>query len=682
MGRDPRYDILFEPLRIGPVTIKNRFYQVAHCNGLGWNRPRAHAAMREMKAEGGWGAICTESCSIHTSSDSTPLVQVRLWTDDDLKPAALLVDSVHRHGALAGVQLAHFGFAVSNRNSREIALAPSPIPTRRDPVQARAMDKRDIADFRRWHRDAALRARRAGFDIVYVYAADDLGLLQFFLSRRYNHRTDEYGGSIENRARLLREVIEDTKAAVGETCAIAVRLSVDERAGEDGLLSTGEGREVVELLAELPDLWDVKLSGWEEDSLSSRFSEEGFQEPFNAFVKQVTTKPVVGVGRFTSPDTMVSQIRRGVLDLIGAARPSIADPFLPRKIEEGRFEDIRECIGCNICAASFLTGAPIRCTQNPTMGQEHHRNWHPERIPPRTADESVLIVGAGPAGLECAQALGKRGYRVLLAEATREVGGRVLAESRLPGLAAWIRVRDYRMQQIEKLPNVEIFRESRLDAEHVLELGNDHVVIATGARWRRDGVGRRNHKPVPVTDAAVVFTPDDVISGVAVAGPVIVFDDDEYYMGGVLAEYLRRQGLEVTLVLPAALVSPWAANTLEQEMIQKRLMDRGVSILANTNIGAIRQREVELRCVFTGRTTTRAMRSVVMVTARLPEDLLYYEVAEAVASGHLVSIKTVHRIGDCLAPGTIADAVFSGHRHARELGGPALEVPMSEAALA
>ena len=279
MSRDPRYDILFEPLRIGPVTIKNRFYQVAHCNGLGWNRPRAHAAMREIKAEGGWGAVCTESCSIHTSSDSTPFVQVRLWTDDDIKPAALLVDSVHKHGALAGVQLAHFGFAVSNRNTREVALAPSTIPTRRDPVHARAMDKRDIAEFRLWHRDAALRAKRAGFDIVYVYAADDLGLLQFFLSRRYNHRTDEYGGSIENRVRLLREVIEDTKDAVGETCAVAVRLSVDERAGEDGLLSTGEGREVVELLAELPDLWDVKLSGWEEDSLSSRFRRKASRSP-------------------------------------------------------------------------------------------------------------------------------------------------------------------------------------------------------------------------------------------------------------------------------------------------------------------------------------------------------------------------------------------------------------------
>ena len=682
MSRDPRYDILFEPLRIGPVTIKNRFYQVAHCNGLGWNRPRAHAAMREIKAEGGWGAVCTESCSIHTSSDSTPFVQVRLWTDDDIKPAALLVDSVHKHGALAGVQLAHFGFAVSNRNTREVALAPSTIPTRRDPVHARAMDKRDIAEFRLWHRDAALRAKRAGFDIVYVYAADDLGLLQFFLSRRYNHRTDEYGGSIENRVRLLREVIEDTKDAVGETCAVAVRLSVDERAGEDGLLSTGEGREVVELLAELPDLWDVKLSGWEEDSLSSRFSEEGFQEPFNAFVKQVTTKPVVGVGRFTSPDAMVSQIRRGILDLIGAARPSIADPFLPRKIEEGRLEDIRECIGCNICAASFLTGAPIRCTQNPTMGEEERRNWHPEKIAPRNSDQSALIVGAGPAGLECAQALGKRGYRVQIAEATRDVGGRVLTESRLPGLAAWIRVRDYRMQQIEKVANVEIFRESRLNAEQILELGNDHVVIATGAQWRRDGVGRRNHKPVPTLDVSVVFTPDDLMAGTAIAGPVIVFDDDEYYMGGVLAEHLHQQDLEVTLVLPAALVSPWAANTLEQEMIQARLMGLGVNIVANTNLKSIGHHEAELSCVFTGRTTTLAMRSVVLVTARLPDDRLYYDVADAVASGRRTPIKTVQRIGDCLAPGTIADAVFAGHLYARQFDEPAVEVSMFEAALA
>src|SRR4029079_19524036 len=161
--------------------------------------------------------------------------------------------------------------------------------------------------------------------------------------------------SLENRARLLRELIEDTKDAVGDTCAVAVRFCADELIGEAGLTRDGEARDVVAMLAELPDLWDINISNWPNDSQTSRFDKEGFQEEYTSWVKQVTTKPVVGVGRFTSPDTMVSQIRRGVLDLLGAAAPSIADPFLPKKIEEGRIDDIRECIGCNMCVSSDYT---------------------------------------------------------------------------------------------------------------------------------------------------------------------------------------------------------------------------------------------------------------------------------------------------------------------------------------
>src|SRR5262249_5142317 len=172
-------------------------------------------------------------------------------------------------------------------------------------------------------------------------------------------------------------------------------------------------------------------------------------------IKALTTKPVVGVGRFTSPDAMVSQIRRGILDLIGAARPSIADPFLPRKIAEGRLEDIRECIGCNICISGDKPTSPARCTQNPTMGEEWRKGWHPERIPPKQSDARVLIVGGGPAGLECARALGRRGYAVALAEASRELGGRVTRESRLPGLAAWAPGRGYRLPQLQQMPRVE-----------------------------------------------------------------------------------------------------------------------------------------------------------------------------------------------------------------------------------
>jgi len=671
LARDPRYDILFEPVRIGPVTAKNRFYQVPHCNGMGHRLPRSTAAMRGIKAEGGWGVVCTEECEIHPSGDVWPATEARLWDDRDIPAQALMVEAVHEHGALAGVELVHNGASAANRYSREVPLGPSHERTMNyDPVQARAMDKQDIRDYRRWHKAAALRGKKAGFDIIYVYVGHELSIAMQFLQRRRNPRNDEYGGSLENRVRLLRELIEETKEAVGDACAVAVRLAVDELLGPDGITSEAEGRDIVELLAEAPDLWDVNISDWPNDSLPSRFGPEGNQEPYTAFVKQLTTKPVVGVGRFTSPDTMVSQIERGVLDLIGAARPSIADPFLPRKIEEGRPEDIRECIGCNICISGDRTSSPIRCTQNPTMGEEWRKGWHPEIIPPKGSDDAVLIVGAGPAGLEAARALGRRGYQVSLAEAGEELGGRVLREARLPGLAEWMRVRDYRVGQLDQINNVEVYRASRLTPEHVLELAAPRVIVATGSRWRRDGIGLTLKAPVLGLDGAGVYTPDEIMAGAAPEGPVLVYDDDHYYLGGVLAEKLRRDGLEVTLVTPALAASYWTEKTLEIGFIHKRLLELEVAILPNHSLAAFRGDRAELACVFTGRKREIACASVIPVTARLPEEALYRALLDRPEALAQAGITSVTAIGDARAPSTIAAAVYAGHRAARELDAP------------
>ena len=196
--RDPRFDILFEPVKIGPLTTKNRFYQVPHCNGAGYRDPSANAAMRRMKADGGWGAICTEQVEIHHSSEITPFIELRIWDDDDLPMLAKIADSIHEGGALAGIELCYNGMNGPNFYSRETPLGPMDLPIitfTNDPVQARAMTKRDIADLRRWHRNAAVRARSVGFDLIYVYGAHGLGVVQHFLSRHTNQRTDEYGGS-------------------------------------------------------------------------------------------------------------------------------------------------------------------------------------------------------------------------------------------------------------------------------------------------------------------------------------------------------------------------------------------------------------------------------------------------------------------------------------------------------
>jgi len=668
MKRDPRYDILFEPVRIGPVIAKNRFYQVPHCNGMGFNWPQSHAKMREMKAEGGWAVVCTEECMIHPSSDYSPEPQARLWDDQDVEYLALMVEAVHRHGALAGVQLAHNGVGAQNQYTRLKALGPShQAGIIGVPAQTRGMDKADIREFRRWHRQAALRAKQADADIVYVYAGHDSTLLMHFIQRRRNQRSDEYGGSLENRVRLFREVIEETKDAVGDRCGVAVRLAVDELMGSDGIASDGEGREIVEMLAELPDLWDVNVSDWPNDSVTSRFGEEGAQESYVAFVKRVTTKPVVGVGRFTSPDTMASQIRRGVLDMIGAARPSIADPFLPKKIEEGRIDEIRECIGCNICVSGQLTFTPMRCTQNPTVGEEWRRGWHLERIVPKGSDAKVLVVGAGPAGLEAARAFGQRGYTVTLAEARKELGGRVTQESGLPGLGAWARVRDWRAGRLREMANVEIYLDSALTADQVLDFGFDHVLVATGATWRRDGVGINNTRPIATSGDARVYSPEDLFGGVEIAGPIVVFDDDNFYLGGLIAEQLRGAGHEVTLVTTESVVSAWTVHTMEQHRIQSRIMELGIDVVASHNLTHIDAAEVELACLYTERRRTIPAAAVVMVTSRTPNDGLTLALTGDPNRLAAAGIRSVQAIGDCDVPATIAAAVHDGHRAAREL---------------
>jgi dimethylamine/trimethylamine dehydrogenase len=659
------YDVLFEPVQIGPVTTKNRFYQVPHCNGMGYRDPSAQAAMRKIKAEGGWSVVCTEQVEVHPTSDIAPFIELRIWDDQDLPALARIADAIHEGGGLAGIELAHNGMNAPNQISRETPLGPGHLPVAPDtiaPVQARAMTKADIDDLRRWHRNAVRRSIEAGYDVVYVYGAHGYSVAHHFLSKRYNQRTDEYGGSPLNRMRLLRELIEDTLEECAGRAAVACRITVEEEA--EGGITREDIEGVLRELGELPDLWDFAMGSWEADSITSRFAPEGSQEEFVAGLKKLTTKPVVGVGRFTSPDAMVRQVKAGILDLIGAARPSIADPFLPNKIRDGRLNLIRECIGCNICVSGDLTMSPIRCTQNPSMGEEWRRGWHPELIRPKESDSRVLVVGAGPSGLEAARALGVRGYDVALVEARRDLGGRVHLESQLPGLSAWGRVKEYREAALAELPNVEIFRESPMTSDDIVEFGFQHVLVATGATWRTDGVARFHTTPMPLADGAEVLGPDELLAGRLPEGKrVVVWDDDHYYLGGVVAELLAQRGYDVSIVTTGSQVSSWTVNTFEVNRIQRRLIENGVTRITDHAVTRVGIGGVEVRDVYADRAREIECDAVVMVTARLPREELYLELATRRDAGELASVRG---IGDAWAPGTIAAAVWSGRRAAEE----------------
>lgn len=665
MPRDPRYDILFEPVQIGPKTARNRFFQVPHASGMTNAAPHVRAAFREMKAEGGWSVVSTGACSVHPSSDDTPFPFATMWDQADLRSHALMTEAAHRQGALAAIELWHGGAAAVNRTTRNAPLSPSGVPWMATHVgfmssaRPRVMDAGDIRDLIRWHAEAAVMAERAGFDILYVYAG--MGYLPYqFLLSDYNHRTDEYGGSVRNRVRLVEQLIDAVREATHGRCAVALRLSMQELRGRPSEVAPSEAHEVVTHLKDAPDLFDVKMDYSATDCAASRYTPEGSHEPVVDFLKRITDKPVVGVGRFTSPDTMVSMIRNGVLDFIGGARPSIADPFLPKKIEDGRIEDIRECIGCNICISSWHDGTWVRCTQNPTAGEEWRRGWHPEVVR-RDGKGQVLVVGGGPAGLESALTLARRGYDVALTDRAREFGGRLRWESALPGLNQWHRVVDYRMGQLRKLPNVSLYPASELTAQDVRDFGADHVVVATGARWLPHLCGA-NELPAAPLVAPRVYTPDDLAAGVVPESPVAVFDYDNYYLGSAISEQLVGKGCEVTYITTAGAAAAWGFMTNEQPLVHQSFARKGIALRTLEVVTGFDGTELQLAQIFSAEERRIPARSVVIVGYRAGGSALYEALKGEMPGDRL------HLTGDANAPGAIVHAVYQGHKTARELG--------------
>ncbi len=663
-----RYKILFEPVDIGPKTAKNRFYQVPHAMGAGNDMPNTRAAQRGIKAEGGWSVINTGYCSIHPSSDDRPLPMARLWSEEDIASHVPMVDAVHEHDALAGIEFFHGGAYTANRHTRMPPMSPSGIQQKVSELMdmhltaPKVMDKKDIKDLIQWHLIATERAIKAGFDIIYCYAG--MGFLPYhFLHPTFNNRSDEYGGSLENRSRLMRELITEMKEVAGDRAAIAVRMSTDELLTFKSESSESEAHEFFEINGEFPDLWDIKMSSWFKECPSSRFAESGHMEPYNSFVKKLTSKPVVGVGWFTSPDIMAKQINDGILDFVGAARASIADPFLPNKLKEGREDDIRECIGCNICASCYNQGIPVRCTQNPSMGEEWRRDWHPEKIKSKSSDDSVLIIGGGPAGLEATLSLARRGYSVAIADSEKELGGRINMESKLPGMTSYKRVVDYRVNQINQLNNVDVFLDNTLSPDDVLELGFDHVVTATGSIWKPSIMDEKS-APALVDKTDTIFTPEDVLNGCELKSPVIVFDFDYYYMGGLMAEFIKDLGHEVMIITPFDKVSPWSFNSNEIDDIELRLLEKDIRVLTQHRITSVEDSSVKTIQKVSHEENDIDRGSLVLVGFRKQNDSLYNQLNSSEAALKASGIKSLQNIGDSNAPGAVVHAVYAGHLYA------------------
>jgi dimethylamine/trimethylamine dehydrogenase len=698
MPRDPRHDVLFEPLKIGPKVTPNRFFQVPHCNNAGTIRPGAQAAFRATKAEGGWGTVCVEFTAISPETDDSPHICARIWDEGDVINLRHTAESVHAHGALAGIQLWHGGGHVQARDSLCITRGPSAyVSEAAYQNYCYECDEDDISELIEQYVLAAKRAVDAGFDYIEIIGSES-SLPAQFLMPMYNKRADRWGGSLENRARFWIEVLAAVKGAVGDNAAIGTRVAIDNLMGPAGMELEGEGLRFVELVTRegVADVWNIKLSffmEWGNDAGPSRFFKAGYQTWATKAVKAVANVPVIGVNRVTEPDAMVRMIEDGALDLIGAARPSIADPFLPKKIDEGRPDDIRECIGCNICVSQFaLDGPPLVCTQNATAMEEYRRGWHPEKFTQTSEPCSVLVVGAGPAGLECARVLGMRGYDVHLREAEGEVGGHIRDVSRYPGLSEWGRVVSYRENQIAKLANVELHTGvGKMTADDILTYGADKVVVAVGAHWATDGASANDYGPaVGGVDASLpqFCTPEQIMAGKETGERVVVLDGDGYFTGVGMAEYLADQGKTVSMVTQFGEVAPYTILTLEAPNLQRQLHDKGIKQHLLHWVEAVDvSDDITLSLAYAYRdgaeftmppkagtmprrpgteVTKVECDSVVLVTSRVSHRELFAELKVRKAEWAQNDVQAIYETGDGQTPRFIQMSIFEGHRIARE----------------
>jgi dimethylamine/trimethylamine dehydrogenase len=309
------------------------------------------------------------------------------------------------------------------------------------------------------------------------------------------------------------------------------------------------------------------------------------------------------------------------------------------------------------------------------MGEEWRRGWDPESIKPKKTDQKALVIGSGPSGLECSMQLARRGYHVTLAEADNKLGGRVLFESSLKGLSAWKRVSDNRLYEIQQKNNIEIYKESELTLEHINELGINNIFLATGSSWRKDGVGRSRRKPILGLESLKVLTPEEAITqSKDLSGPIVVYDDEQGYLAGVIADHLSSDHQEIIFITPASVVSPWTESTLEQKRIQKALLVSGVKVICNKTIDKAEGSNLSLQCIFTGEITFLKCAAIVMVTERIPNTTLYDQLIEQENSAEKRETKHIQLIGDAESPGLIADAVFLGHLAAQNFEEPEQEI--------
>ncbi|MCL6558226.1 MAG: mycofactocin system FadH/OYE family oxidoreductase 2 [Firmicutes bacterium] len=649
-----QFEYLFTPVRLGKVTIPNRIVFPAHLTNLAeGNMPGERLAYYYAeRAKGGAGLIITEEQSVHPTDRAYEKL-IDAYKKDIIQRYRLMTGMVHQYGAKIFAQINHNGNQGSSMYTRLPVWAPSPVP---DPLfreVPKEMDKFDIIQLVESYANVSGFVKEGGFDGLELQCSHS-SIIRQFLSPLTNQRQDEYGGSLDNRLRLLIQIVKAIRKVVGSDFVVGVRLSGDEFA--DGGLGLGDMVEIARKIDETGMINYINTSvGIATRTLylveGSMCMPPGYSVYLASAIKRAVRIPVIAVGRIKDPNQADQILRDGHADMIGMVRAQIADPEFARKAFHGNTDYIRVCLSCNQdCIGRVGINRDIGCVQNPAVGRE--KIWGTVTLKQADKRKRVYVVGGGPAGMEAAKTAARRGHVVKLLEKENDLGGQVRYASRLPFRAEFEDVIRNLKKELETV-KVDIRLGVLATSENLLREHPDVVIVATGSLPQRP--------PIPGCNQENVFTVWQVLTEkVQLGKKVLIVDQVGFYQGSGIAELLADQGKEVEIISPFLYVSQGLARTLDLELWYRRAREKGIVMTPNVSLIAIERDKVKVIHNYSGEEMVwENIDSVVLAFPHRANDELYFALKGEVAE--------LYRIGDCLAPRRVGSAIMEGHRVAREL---------------
>jgi len=659
---DAALELLWQPLTIGSLTVRNRVFVPAHETHHGERRRMSerYVAYVARRARGGAGLVMPGGASVHPHGEHVG--HLPIWGSECVPDYRKLADAVHAEQASVFVQLFHRGLQDLGTERLEDWHAVPSASAVASPVYGRVaapMDEETIADTVAHYGRSAANMREAGIDGVEVSAGHGYLICQF-LSPLTNRREDRYGGSLANRARLLREVLEEIRRRVGEDYPVGIRMSFDEFVGEAGI--TPERAE--ETLAHvhgwgLIDFVNVSSANYHSlEYLTHPMSAErgahfaGYAE--RAIVAVAGQVPVLVASGVRTIAQAAEVIAKGQANMVGMARAHIADPDIVKKARAGRAHEIRRCVGINQgCVRRVVFKQMATCTLNPVAGRE--QRWDMDSLGPARHSRSVLVVGGGPAGMKAAETAALRGHRVRLLERADSLGGQLRYAARLPGRTRWLEVIEDLSASLERL-GVAVSLGTDATAETVASAQADAVILATGSRFDRSGFSMDTpfRESIPGVGLAHVIDPIQAIDRLAELGPdTVIIDDAGDVIALALAIALAESGRRAEIVTPHLHGSPQTLLTMDFSWLYPRAMRAGVRVSAQSLVDAIEPASVRVASIWGSEPVrTVAADAVVLNMLRRSER----ELADALAADAVA----VTLVGDCLTPRDVDDAIYEG----------------------